>query len=162
MIHYDSGGYCYVSKPSGTQLCRFYEKGIETQLSVEYVRMLVDTEETSEDGQVIWSSGYSVGMGATVLIHSNSDEGFSRGGPLSVSTAVALALTSLIPFFMLLPDAIKKLSHAVEETSSRNRRAEGNGEKLYVRILAVFTPLLCIGIVFLSVTAMLNAMKLGV
>lgn len=161
-IHYDAGSYYYVSKPSGGQICRFLEKGIETQLGVEYFRILVETQESSESGQVTWSSGYNIGMGATVLIHSNSGGGLSRGGPLSASIAVALTLTSLIPFFILLPGATKKLCQAVAETSSYSRRVEVNGLKLYVRILAIFTPLLCIGIVFLSVTTMLNALELGV
>nr|MDO8100011.1 hypothetical protein [Candidatus Njordarchaeota archaeon] len=157
---YDSAGFYYISK-SGTCVCRLYDRGVETQFGADYVRITVTTQEKTENGEVTWSSGYNVGMGATVKINSGEEGEGVDSEPLDAATTVALTVTSLVPFFMLLPEATKKLCQAAAD-GTRHGRGDGvGGSRLYVKILAVFTPLLCIGIVMLSVTAMLNTLKPG-
>jgi len=157
---YDSGGYYYVSK-SGACVCRLYDRGVETQFGADYIRITVTTQEKAESGEVTWSSGYNVGMGATVKINGGGGGEGVDSEPLDAATTVALTVTSLVPFFMLLPEATKKLCQATADGAGHGRGDSGSGSRLYVKILAVFTPLLCIGIVLLSVTAMLNILKLG-
>jgi hypothetical protein len=151
----------YDVKFDGTDVCRlFVEQSAVTPTGDEYRQILACTQDSSG-----WSSGYYVGQGATVVILNGSSGGSgsssqsASGWDLSplgnVAVAVAVTISSLIPFFIMLPDAAKTLSDNI--VSRRGRRSDGGD--LYLSILSVFIPLLCMCVAVLSTTAMLNLLQ---
>ncbi len=146
---WDPSGFHYVYVcNSGAQLCRLRDEGIQDEFGVDYVEIRASSQESG------WNSGYNVGVGVAALIKGTPQGADISGGTIGAATAVALTITSFIPFFMLLPDATKKLCHAVDEAAG-DRAGNGKTRSLYVRLLAIFAPLLSIGVVCISLTAML-------
>jgi len=161
-IDYCTGNTAYYDvKLGGTDVCRlFVEESAVTPSGDEYRQILACTQDSSG-----WSSRYYVGQGATVALLTGSSGGSgstrqsASGWALSplgnVAVAVAVTISSLIPFFIVLPDAAKTLSDNIVA----RRGKKGDGRELYISILSVFIPLLCMCVAVLSTTAMLNLLQ---
>lgn len=157
----DSNPAYYAVKMSGIDLCKiFVQESVVTPSGDEYRKVTVSTGDDAG-----WSSGYYVGQGATVVILGEAGSGRGSSGKLvngwdlnqvgNVAIAVAITVSSLIPFFIVLPDAVKTLSDNVAARKARR----GDGGDLYLSILSVFIPLLCICIAIVSTTAMLSLLN---
>ncbi len=122
--NYDSASEVYcVNDGSGLLLCTIKYVGIETVLlGEERAKLEVD------------STDYQARLVGVHLSESSIDIEIPK------SFGIILALCSLLPFFLLAPDAITDLQAQLEvEAASRG---------VYGRILALLLPLLTIGMTF--------------
>ncbi len=124
--NYDSASEIYcVNDDSGLLLCTIKYVGIETVLlGEERAKLEVD------------SSDYQARLVGVHLSESSS----SRDIAIPKSFGIILALCSLLPFFLLAPDAITDLQAQLE--------VEAASKGVYGRILALLLPLLTIGLTF--------------
>ena len=118
----ESGLYC-INDNSGAFLCSIEYTGVETVLLEERAIL----EVTSTDYQVRL-------LGVHQVVNSTTDVEIPK------SFGIILALCSLVPFFLLAPDAISDLqAHLEVDTASKG---------VYGKILAILLPLLSIGLTF--------------
>ncbi len=122
--NYDSASEVYcVNDGSGLLLCTIKYVGIETVLlGEERAKLEVD------------STDYQARLVGVHLSESSIDIEIPK------SFGIILALCSLLPFFLLAPDAITDLQAHLE--------AEAASKGVYGRILALLLPLLSIGLTF--------------
>ncbi|MHA1770334.1 MAG: hypothetical protein ACTSXS_01900 [Candidatus Thorarchaeota archaeon] len=77
------------------------------------------------------------------MVVSSQGHDLSKDGPvLSVPFVIILALCSLLPVMLLIPDAIVVLREQIDAELSTSDRG------VYSRIFALLIPLLCIGLTF--------------
>lgn len=160
-VEYDGGSPAYYAvKSAESDLCRaFVQEGSVTPSGEEYRKVVVSTKDDAG-----WSSGYYVGQGATVVFLSGAGGGDGNSGEAvtgwnlasvgNAAIAVAITISSLIPFFIVLPDAAKTLSDNI--VAKRGRKSDGGD--LYLSILSVFVPLLCMCVAVVSTIVMLGVL----
>jgi hypothetical protein len=160
-VEYRGGNPAYYAvKAAGSDLCRaFVQESTVTPGGDEYRKIVVSSKDDAG-----WSSGYYVGQGATVVILSGAGGGDDNSGRAvtgwnlrqvgNAAVAVAIVISSLIPFFIVLPDAAKTLSDNI--VAKRGRK--GDGGDLYLSILSIFVPLLCMCVAVVSTIAMLGVL----
>jgi hypothetical protein len=122
--HYDSASDIYsVNDASGLLLCTLKYVGLET--------VLLGEERAKLE---VYSIDYQARLVGVHLSWSSGDIEIPK------SFGIILALCSLLPFFLLAPDVISDLQDHLE--------AETASSGVYGRILALFLPLLSIGLTF--------------
>lgn len=120
---YDSFGSTYRVKTGSISLCHIKYAGLETiLLGEEHAKLKVSSPD------------YYVRL---VGVHANVS---TMGFEVPKSFGIILALCSLLPFFLLIPDALSDLQAHLE--------LDASSKGVYGRILAVLLPILTIGLTF--------------